>query len=564
MHSCRRPVPDQHRLHRLACATAGLLLAQLFILSPPASAGLIEIRSYNGTENNAANNSWGSAGTRLLRMPLAPADYPGDGTGSSMIGGMDRANPRTISNRIAAQSNDTTINARGMTSFVWQWGQFIDHDMDLTRPDAANGTADIQIIDPLDPFYPGPIPFQRSDFVLDQTGTRQQVNGITAYIDASGVYGSDKATAESLRTFDGGELKTSAGNLLPLNPADGAFLAGDERAMEQIGLTSMHTLFMREHNRLAGELRTKAGLTNDEEIYQTARKIVGAELQAITYYEFLPALLGSMAPDPTGFSYDPGIDPSITNEFSGALFRLGHSMLPSGFELLDQDGRNVGELPLRDAFFNPGLLTDDPVLMDRILQGFAVQQASEIDNMVVDDVRNFLFGTPATGGLDLASLNIQRARDHGLPDYNRLREAYGLDAVTGLDQISSDPLVRSALLELYGGVGNIDPWVGGLAEDQVAGAGVGELIALSLIDQFTRLAIGDRFFFLWDPDILSNGAINAVMDFDQLTLAELLRWNTGIGPVQRNVFMVPAPATILLALPLIMVLLVRSRRMCKQ
>ena len=81
------------------------------------------------------------------------------------------------------------------------------------------------------------------------------------------------------------------------------FLAGDVRANEQVGLLAFHTLFVREHNRLADKIVKKykralpSGTSErDEHIYQLARKIVGAELQAITYNEFLPALLGPMAP----------------------------------------------------------------------------------------------------------------------------------------------------------------------------------------------------------------------------------------------------------------------------
>ncbi len=73
------------------------------------------------------------------------------------------------------------------------------------------------------------------------------------------------------------------------------FLAGDIRANEQVGLTSVHTLFMREHNRLADLIKAVDPGLSDEDIYQKARKIVGAQMQIITYNEFLPALLGDAA-----------------------------------------------------------------------------------------------------------------------------------------------------------------------------------------------------------------------------------------------------------------------------
>ncbi len=265
-------------------------------------AELIEVRTYDGSGNNLLNPDWGAAGIELLRK--APAEYPEypDDTGSMMIGD-ERANPRDISNGIVTYVDGTLANDRGMSSFVWQWGQFIDHDLDLTPASSSNGVAPIAVTHADDPLSPGPLPFERSDYD-DSTGVRQQINEIAAFIDGSMIYGSDGETADSLRTGTAGQLITSSGNLLALD-SEGMFLSGDERVNEQVGLTAMHTLFTREHNRLAADIAITAGLTEDEEIYQTARKIVGAELQIITYEEFLPALLGTMAPDLATFERCP-------------------------------------------------------------------------------------------------------------------------------------------------------------------------------------------------------------------------------------------------------------------
>src|SRR5262249_39121370 len=158
------------------------------------------------------------------------------------------------------------------------------------------------------------------------------------YIDASMVYGSDPARAAALRTFEGGKLKTSAnGQLLPLN-TDGLpnadpfrlgarlFLAGDVRANEQADPTVVHTLFVPEHNRLADRIPDRYPGLNDEQVYQVARRLVGAEMQVITYEEYLPAVLGfDYAPDPEDAVYNPAVNASITNSFAHAAFRFGHS-----------------------------------------------------------------------------------------------------------------------------------------------------------------------------------------------------------------------------------------------
>ena len=221
----------------------------------------------------------------------------------------DRANPRSISNALAAQSGSIPAK-RNLSDFVWQWGQFLDHDIDLTHAGSEFGTAPIKVLNENDPLYPL-IPLTRSEFDQNSSSpARQQINAITAWIDASNVYGSDQETADSLRTFEGGKLQTSANGLLLHTNENGSFLAGDVRVNEQVGLIAMHTLFVREHNRLADLIARQDRRLNDEQIYQLARKIVGAEMQIITYKEFLPALLGWYAPSPYGGrKYNPGCGP---------------------------------------------------------------------------------------------------------------------------------------------------------------------------------------------------------------------------------------------------------------
>ncbi|MBA2114538.1 hypothetical protein HOV93_17040 [Planctomycetes bacterium FF15] len=384
------------------------------------------------------------------------------------------------------------------------------------------------------------IAFSRSDYD-PTTGTsvdnpREQINSITAFIDGSMIYGSDDSLAAALRTFEGGQLKTSEGDLLPTegDVYEGAedsifFVAGDVRANEQVGLTAMHTLFLREHNRLADEIAAaNPGLT-DEEIYQQARAIVIAEIQAITFNEFLPALLGSNT-IPAYEGYDPTIDPSIANEFATAAYRFGHTMLSGEILRLNDDGTvaDEGSLSLREMFFNPQEIVDNGI--DSLLLGLASQQAQEIDNMLVDDVRNFLFGSPGAGGFDLASLNIQRGRDHGLADYNTTRVAYGLDLVSSFDEISSDSEVVAALAATYDSVDDIDLWVGGLAEDHATGASMGELFQTVLVDQFTRLRDGDRF---WYQNVFTGRQLEAI---EQTSLSDIIARNTDITTLQENVF----------------------------
>jgi len=521
-----------------------------------------QYRSVDGSGNNPNDANLGKTDTQLMRM-MGPMYEDGV---SEPRGGWVSSLPsaRAVSNAVAAQST-SIFNDRGLSDFTWQWGQFVDHDIDLTDNAEPHEPFNIAVPagDPwFDPFNTGTQEIGLNRSVYDTaTGTgpgdpRRQINQITTWIDASNVYGSDQLRADTLRTFSGGRLATSAGDLLPFNtaglpnanagplPASSMFLAGDVRSNEQVSLTAMHTLFVREHNRLAGEIESANPGMQDEDIYQQARKIVGAQMQAITYNEWLPALLGTGAV-PSYSGYDDTVDPRIANSFSTALFRVGHTMLSPTLRRTDNDGNVIpqGNLSLADAFFNPSRITGEGGI-DPLLKGMSTQLMQEIDTKVTDAVRNFLFGPPGAGGFDLASLNIQRGRDHGLPTYNELRSQLGLGAKATFEDITSDAGLQAALASVYGSVNEIDLWVGALAEDHVAGSSVGELIQFVLVDQFVRLREGDRFFYLNDgfftPDLLA--------EIEAITLADIIRRNTGITNIQDNVFFVPEPASVVLVL----------------
>jgi peroxidase len=491
-------------------------------------------RSIDGTGNNTAHSDWGSTDEQLIRR--AAADYA-DGIASPA--GADRPSAREISNAIVAHGPDEIKSDRQMSAFIYIWGQFLDHDLDLTQPPTADGVSFDVAVPAGDPYFdPGNTGTQtigltrsRFDPTTSITTPRQQINQITAWIDGSMVYGSDPATAASLRTFVGGTLKTSDGNLPPTD-ANGNFLAGDVRANENIELTSIQTLFLREHNRVAGLIASANHGLNDEQIYQRARAWVGAEIQVITYREWLPALLGPNAIKSYG-GYKSNVNPSIANEFSTAGFRLGHSLINNEVEVLDNNGRRLrDEIELKDAFNNPALLRETGI--DGILKYAASAQSEELDNQIVDSLRNFLFGEPGQGGFDLASLNIQRGRDHGLADYNTVRAAYGLPKLTSFSQVSSNPDVVASLTDLYPNVNEIDLWVGALAEQHVSGSSTGPLIRRIVADQFERVRDGDRF---WYQRVFSGTQLSQL---EHTTLADLLRRNTTVSNLQSNVFFMRA------------------------
>ncbi|MBK8556516.1 MAG: T9SS type A sorting domain-containing protein [Lewinellaceae bacterium] len=513
-----------------------------------------EARTITGTGNNLTQPEWGAAGTaQLLTGTTSYSD------GVSEPAGLDRPNPRVVSNVMFSQTQQTN-DPRGMSAFTWAWGQFIDHDITLV-PDNVNESYNVSV--PSFDFFFDPngtgamnIPMFRSAHDPN-TGTgpdnpRAPINKITAFIDASGIYSSNPNDASWLRMYSKGKLKLSDGKLLPYNTVTGEydapldayapsmampfpfiskwFISGDARANENPCLTSLHTLFTREHNRICTELFGEHPDWSDETLYQEARRRVGAEIQAITYEEWLPQM-GLQLPAYQG--YQPETNPQIMNVFSGAAFRYGHTTINNMLQRMNNEGHHMpeGDIMLRDAYFNPQA-TKEVNGIEPYLIGMTITTQQDLDCKVIDDLRNFLFGAPGAGGLDLVSLNIQRGRERGLPDYNTLRTDFGLAPVGTLMEVNSDMLMFFTLQGLYGTPENLDPWVGMLAEDHLPGSQFGATATAVISRQFQALRDGDRFYYENDPAISSTEKAN----LKSTRLADVIRRNTYITCIHDDVF----------------------------
>lgn len=505
-----------------------------------------EYRTIDGQFNNLSRPWLGSAGQAFVRL-VAPA-Y-GDGVGL-VPARVDGPSPRAISQAVADQNDANMPNSTGVSNLFWLWGQFLDHDLDETPVAEPIERFDIRVPSG-DPWF-DPASTGTATIALDRSGyrvvngRREQVNLITAFIDASNVYGSDEAREAELRRHDGsGTLKTSPGDLLPFNingfpnAPDASdptlFLAGDVRCNEQVSLIAMHTLWVREHNHWASVVRAANPGLSGQDVYEHARAIVVGIVQSITYNEFLPILLGPDALAPYS-GYNPDIDPGIANAFAAAGYRMGHTMLPLFLPRLDEHGREApeGHLSLAQAFFVPDEIGRNGI--DSVLRGVTRTHAQQFDGMLVGEVRNFLFGRPGAGGFDLASLNIQRGRDHGLPDYNTIRAALGFSPVERFEQVNPDPAVWERLALVYPDVGGIDPWVGLLAEPAAPGGMVGPTLRALLADQFTRARDGDRF---WYQSYLPADLVALV---EAQSMATVLRRNSGLGQeIGPEAFHAPEP-----------------------
>ena len=572
-----------------------------------APAVAFEIQSLDGTGNNQAHPTWGKSGLPYSRV--APTRYA-DGRSEPVAGPNARTvSNRVFQDEAQNLFSERQVTQWG---FVWgQFLDHTIGLREGRAPGDPQGeTRNIgfDANDPLEKFTNdfGSLSFVRSTAApgTGVTTPRQQTNTLSSYVDAFAVYGGSNQRLEWLREgpVDGNLGNNGARLLLPGDylprkdsrgdpasaPAmdiDGALrstpnraiVAGDVRANENIALTATQTLFAREHNRIVAQL---PGSLSNEDRFQIARRVVLAEQQYITYNEFLPAV-GVTLPAYTG--YKPGTDATLSNEFATVGYRA-HSMIhgeleveaeaarytPQQLQAFENQGLEVtpeGDevaitVPLNKAFFNPELV---PALqLGPTLRGIGLEPQYKNDEQIDNQLRSVLFQVPVSGNpecldgptlpqcfrgvQDLGAIDIERPRDHGIPKYNELRQAYGLPARTSFTAITGessesfprDPLltpgneindpdsldvlrlrdvfgadvaldspeaeadpvtedrrtpIAARLRAIYGTVNSVDSFTGMLAEPHLAGSDLGELQRAIWTREFTRLRDGDRFFY---------------------------------------------------------------------
>jgi peroxidase len=548
-------------------------------------------RSPDGTCNNFKHVYYGASVTPFSR--LLEADYENDinlprGWTQSMTDPFSGPKPSTRLISSSLLSSAAVSHDRRYTLMVMQFGQFLDHDLDIapTVPSDEifrNGSKCSELCGTEPPCFPIMVPpndtrirnrkcisFTRSSAVCGSGSSsalvgraayrREQINDITSFTDASMIYGSNKRHADALRDMDSGRgmlkvgLETSPGkHLLPYDnnslvecqqPSDpdeprvSCFLGGDVRANEQVGLSTMHTVFMREHNRIASALFALNPHWSDEKIYQESRQIMGAQWQHIIYTEYLPVIVGPEGMEMLGEyqGYNDSVNPTILNSFATAAYRFGHTQILPFLPRLDENWQETDHkhLPLFNAFFSPFRIVQeggiDPILRGLLSTPVKLRTAEQAVSSVVTER---LFQETHQVALDLTALNIQRGRDHGLPGYNQFRAYCGLTLAETFDDLSGEipqEDIREKLKQLYGQPDNIDLFVGGVLEEVVNGGLLGPTFRCIIVEQFRRLRDGDRFFYR-KPGVFSTFQLQEIM---KASLSKIICTNAdNIGTVPR-------------------------------
>ncbi|XP_076038605.1 peroxidase-like isoform X2 [Oratosquilla oratoria] len=539
-------------------------------------------RTINGACNNLNKTDQGMTNRRMGRYH--PPIYE-DVVSEPRVTGLSSfplPNARDVS--LLLHSTEVSLKSPNISYLVMQWGQFVDHDLvhipesekkkDMPFKCCGKDQANKECFPILTKNLNDTVSQRHNRTCIQcarsvtapitscQYVYREQSNQVTSYMDGSQIYGSSKKEEEKLRHSEGGKMKTFDTSEIPIPrsacPVSGTsvvlpvarsenihFEAGDTRVNEHPGLTTMHTLWVRIHNAVAKELSEINPHWDHERLYQESRRIISALVQHVTYKEWLPIILDPVTRqkkdlnprDGSAFTkYDPSMDATIINSFATAAFRFGHSLV--SMELLGQ-GRNV---QLKDNFFNPNVVCEKPTRTSALLEGLALTPAENFDEVLVPALTNHLFRGSDLIGLDLAALNIQRGRDHGLPGYLKWRELCDLDEFF-YDYIFNKDLMKPEVLEklrkLYPFEVDIDLFAGGMSERSVSGGLVGPTFACIIAEQFSALKKGDRFYYEHEGQAgsFTSGQLRAIR---QTTLSSLICHHTDIEQLQPKAFLLPS------------------------
>ncbi|XP_054588942.2 dual oxidase 2 [Nothobranchius furzeri] len=510
------------------CAVAGLLLT---LTEHSRSEMTWEAPRFDGWYNSLGYPRRGAVGSHLVR--LVPAHY-WDGVYRAVHEPL-QPNPRRLS-RVLAAGHSGLPSARNQTVLSLVFGYHLTFEIvDSRHPGCPPEFMNIQVPkgDPVfDPTGTGKVllPFQRGQWDKESgqspSNPRTQVNSVTAWIDGSSIYGPSSSWSDSLRNFSGGLLSSGSewnmpnqggGRNFMWSAADpstgehgpqGLYELGNAWANENMFTAAEGIIWFRYHNYVASKLHKEHPEWSDEKLFQHARKTVVATFQNIALYEWLPGYLrGKKLPPYPG--YQKFVDPGISPEFQAAAIRFGVTMAPPGVymrnktchfqTIMNMDGSTSPALRLCNSFWkrqSNNVKTSQDV--DNLLMGMASQIAEREDNIVVEDLRDFMYGPQRFTRTDLVALTIQRGRDFGLQSYIHVRNALDLPPVKTFEEINpelnrNNPQLLLDVAELYDrDISKLELFPGGLLEST---DGPGPVFSAIILDQFERIRNGDRFWF---------------------------------------------------------------------
>uniref|UniRef100_A0A0M3INE4 Chorion peroxidase n=1 Tax=Ascaris lumbricoides TaxID=6252 RepID=A0A0M3INE4_ASCLU len=456
------------------------------------------------------------------------------------------------------------------------------------------------IVDADDPRYGGFLscmPYARTTVAprpFCALGPREQANQATSYLDASVIYGSTPNRGNILRTFRDGHLLTSTesinGNMPPTsqivnltlvgssscasNGGKICFLSGTGQVNFLPSIATLHTIWIRQHNRIASHLlmhslyrippsdysvmwvcirfafnftqiRGSASVVakppqstlnpkwNDEQLFEESRRIVIAQLQHITYNEFLPIAVGrenwmkyGLQSEANGFSdsYSLSVDASVINSYAAVVGQFFYTIFVSHMAQYDDRGIRMSERPLNEYFYEPASLYFNERI-EGVIRYLLLEPVHRPGLHMSDEFRDKLFKGAGNLGLDLAALILQTGRDHGIPPYTVWRQHCDGRKITSFNELVKDvvggPETIKHLKRAFKHVDDVDLFILGLAEKPLRGALVGPTFSCIISLQFQKTKRGDRFWY--ENDLSPSGFTEEQLtEIKKTTMAQVI------------------------------------------
>lgn len=400
------------------------------------------------------------------------------------------------------------------------------------------------------------------DLTLDQTsvlGTIVDVNTLpnvrTSWFDLDNVYGLNNEFLNPQGFFDIG-VNANGEDDLPRDPSTGIAIIADGRDEENLIISQLQLLFLKFHNKVFSEIQLQNPTLTVPELIVKAKQTVTLHYQYIVVNDFLANMCGkffSRLFDTNGkpiiSSEIQAISPSLAIEFSGAIYRYGHSLVRDAYYI----NVNFDVFPI----FSPDL--PSPLVTIPDLRGFkplpnnftidwsmffpmpgfkGFQVTENMDTFITDSLYN-LPQSVATNPSILPLRNLMRGVTYGLPSGQDLARAFGIPESEVLAaskgnlvfQSLNTPLVNQTdLHHLTTVFGEQTPlFYYGLKDNHVNGNGIhlGALPSKIIGETFLSLLVSNPTSYIstgWLPTVGQFGCINP----NQYTITDLICYTFNI------------------------------------
>jgi hypothetical protein len=520
-----------------------------------AHADYLTARTLDGSFNDLNDPPMGSLGSRFGRN--VPLRY----TYTEPVDALLDPNPRLVSRQLLTR--DRFEPATTLNLLAGAWIQFEVHDWFSHGKNEPDDPWNIPVEDS-DPWpdHPMTIGRTRRDPSSDPNGPATFVTDDTHWWDGSQIYGRDPAFAQALRTGEDGKLRIDEVGLPPADLEAHIDLTGVAGNF-WVGLALLHSLFMREHNAICEHLHDRHPDLDDQQLYDKARLVNSALMAKIHTVDWTPAIIAhptsvvalrtnwwglegeqldkrfgrfSSSEVLRGIPGSPtdhyGVPYSLTEEFV-AVYRM-HPLIPDEFSLRSLDGDkdlatytlpDLGALKVRERL--------SEVSMSDLFYSFGTMHPGAI---TLHNYPKFLqhFDRPDGSLIDLASIDILRTRERGVPRYNQFRRLFHLNPVASFEEITDDPVWAEELRKIYRDVERVDLMIGMYAEPKPPGFGFSDTAFRVFILMASRRLNSDRFFTRdYRPEVYTQDGLDWVEGNSMRTV--LLRHWPELEPALRGV-----------------------------